>query len=201
MDYKEKENFYKIRKTILEMIEDRGILIPEVEKLTFEQFCIKYSSNKLDIFINDTIKNKKIYIYYHNDTKSFGKSDFTSIVKKITTEYSDQNINLLLILKEKENSAISKELNKDIYKNVEIFLRKNLLFNITHHTFVPKHILLTEEEAVIIETKYNTTRSKLPNINKDDPIVKYYSMKSGQVCKILRNSPEVGETVYYRAVK
>ena len=59
-----------------------------------------------------------------------------------------KNINLILLLKDKENSAVSKELSKDIYKNVEIFLKKNMIFNVTKHIYVPQHILLNKEEEL-----------------------------------------------------
>ena len=76
-----------------------------------------------------------------------------------------------------------------------------MIFNITHHELVPKHIILTKEEENELLEKYNTTRGKLPKLSKSDPIAKYYGMKSDQICKILRKSPEVGEYVYYRLVR
>jgi DNA-directed RNA polymerase subunit H (RpoH/RPB5) len=106
-----------------------------------------------------------------------------------------------LILKEKENSAVSKELAKEIYKNVEVFLRKSMTFNITHHEFVPQHIILTPEEEKEVLDKYYTTKGKLPKMSKNDPVAKYYGMKSEQVCKIIRKSPEVGTYIYYRLVR
>jgi DNA-directed RNA polymerase I, II, and III subunit RPABC1 len=76
-----------------------------------------------------------------------------------------------------------------------------MIFNITHHVFVPKHILLNLEEERELLEKYNTTKGKLPKISKSDPIAKYYGMKSNQICKIIRRSPEVGEYFYYRLVR
>ena len=76
-----------------------------------------------------------------------------------------------------------------------------MIFNITHHIYVPKHIILTKEEEKEVLEKYNTTKGKLPKIPKTDPIAKYYGMKSDQICKIIRKSPEVGEYVYYRLVR
>ena len=200
MDLQNKKNLYKVRETILEMISDRGYDIPDEEKITLEQFIIKYNNKNLDIFINNENKNKKIYVYFHNEIKNFSKSDLT-IIQQIINKYEDPNISFLLILNDKENSAISKELAKDTYKNVEIFLKKNLMFNISRHVFVPKHILLTPEEEVKLLEIYNTTKGKLPKISKTDPIAKYYGMKNDQICKIIRKSPEVGEYVYYRLVR
>jgi DNA-directed RNA polymerase I, II, and III subunit RPABC1 len=201
MDFQDKKNLFKVRQTLLEMIEDRGYYIPENIKITLEEFIILYNNKNLDIFIDSEHNNKKIYIHFHNEVKNFSKSDLKTLMQKIIGQYEDQDINLILLLREKENSAVSKELSKEAYKNVEIFLKKNMIFNITHHVLVPKHIILTKEEEIELLEKYNTTRGKLPKISKTDPIAKYYGMKSDQICKIIRKSPEVGEYVYYRLVR
>ena len=201
MDFQDKKNLYKVRETILEMINDRGYLVPESENITFEQFLLKYNNKNIDIFINDEVKNKRIYIHFHNDIKNFSKGDLKNVTQKVISEFNDQDINLILLLREKENSAVSKELMKEAYKNVEVFLKKNMLFNITHHVLVPKHILLRKEEEKDLLEKYNTNKGKLPKISKVDPIAKYYGMKSDQICKIIRKSPEVGEYIYYRLVR
>ena len=201
MDFQEKKNLYKVRETILEMITDRGYTIPESENISFEQFEIKYNNKNLDIYIYDQNLEKKIYVYFHNDLKSFGKSDLKSNMQKIISQYSDEDINIIFILRDKENSAVTKELSKESYKNVEVFLKKNMLFNITHHVYVPKHILLSQDEEKELLQKYNTTKGKLPKMSKLDPVAKYYGMKTDQVCKIIRKSPEVGEYIYYRLVR
>jgi len=190
MDFlKDKKDLYKVRQTLLEMIEDRGYTVPDIEKITFEEFNIKYNNKNIDIYIKDELKNKSFYIHFHNENKNFSKSDLKNIMQKIISIYGDETINLILLLKEKENSTVSKELTKDIYKNIEIFLRKNMIFNVTRHIYVPQHILLTKEEEVQLLETYNTTKGKLPKIFKTDPIAKYYGMKNDQICKIIRKSP------------
>jgi len=76
-----------------------------------------------------------------------------------------------------------------------------MIFNITHHEYVPKHILLSKEEEDEVLEKYNTSKNKLPKILRTDPIARYYGMKNDQICKIIRKSPEVGEYIYYRLVR
>jgi len=201
MDFQDKKNLFKVRETILEMINDRGYIIPESEKVTLEQFIIKYDNKNLDIYIDDVLNNQKIYVHFHNELKSFSKSDLKNIMTKIISIYNDPDINIILLLRDKENSAVSKELMKEMYNKVEVFLKKRMAFNITKHQFVPKHSILNEEEEKELLEKYNTTKGKLPKISKNDPIAKYYGMKTDQVCKIIRWSPEVGETNYYRLVR
>jgi DNA-directed RNA polymerase I, II, and III subunit RPABC1 len=201
MDLQEKQTLYKVRTTVLEMLYDRGYIVSDIENISFEEFVIKYNNKNIDIFVNSEIKNEKVYIHFHNEIKNFSKNDLKNIMQAIISKYNDQDINLILILREKENSAISKELSKDTYKNVEIFLRKNMVFNVTKHVYVPKHIILTKDEEKELLDKYYTTKGKLPKMPKSDPIAKYYGMKSEQICKIIRKSPEVGEYVYYRLVR
>jgi DNA-directed RNA polymerase I, II, and III subunit RPABC1 len=199
MDFQDKINLYKVRKTIIEMIEDRGHHVPDIEKIGIEEFIIKYNNKLLDIYIDDN--GYKIYVHFHNDVKNFSKNDLKNLMKKITNDYED-DIHVILLLKEKENSAVTKELSKEIYKNVEVFLKKNMMFNITHHEYVPKHSILSKDEEKDLLEKYNlTTTKKLPKISKDDPVAKYYGMKTNQICKIIRKSPEVGTYIYYRLVR
>jgi DNA-directed RNA polymerase I, II, and III subunit RPABC1 len=199
-DFQDKKEWFNVRKTVLEMLQDRGHVIPEeVSIVNFEQFSIKYDTDNIDIYINDEIKNKKIYVHFNiNLNKKFGKSDLVETLKKVVGTYKDENINLILLLREKENSTVTKELERKQYENVEIFLKKNMIFNITQHIYVPKHIVLSNEESEEVVAKFNTPKIKFPKILKSDPVARYFALKSGMMFKILRKSPEVGESISYR---
>ena len=200
MNFEEKNTLFKIRKTIIEMVEDRKYIIPDSDKINFEEFSAQFDAKNMDIFINDENKSP-LYIHFHNENKSLAKSDLKNLVESLIEKYDNHEIKIIILLKEKGNGSIFKELNKEEYKNVEFFMNKNMIFNITHHQMVPKHSLLSSEEEKEILEKYNTTKNKLPKILRSDPIVRYYGMKQDQICKIIRKSPEVGESVYYRLVK
>lgn len=206
MDFEERKTLYNIRKTVIEMLEDRNYIVPDSEKINFDDFTLKFKNKNIDIFIDNSseennIDNKKVYVYFHNENKTIAKSDLKNKVNNLIEEYNDEEIKLIILLKEKGNGSIFKEITKEIYKNVEIFMNKNMIFNITHHDFVPKHSILSKDEEDEVLDKYSTTKNKLPKIFKNDPVAKYYGMKSNQVCKIIRKSPEVGDYVYYRLVK
>ena len=200
MNFEEKNTLFKIRKTVIEMVEDRKYIFPDSDKINFEEFSAQFDAKNLDIFINNENKSP-IYIHFHNENKSLAKSDLKNLVESIIEKYNNHEIKIIILLKERGNGSIFKELNKEEYKHVEIFMNKNMIFNITHHQLVPKHTLLSSEEEEEILEKYNTTKNKLPKILRTDPIVQYYGMKPDQICKIIRKSPEVGESVYYRLVK
>lgn len=206
MDFEERKTLFNIRKTVLEMLKDRNYTVPESEYINFDDFSMKFKNKNLDIFIdnnqsNNEDNNQKIYVYFHNENKTLSKVDLKNLLNKIIETYSDEEIKLIVLLKEKGNGSIFKEIAKEIYKNVEIFMNKNMIYNVTHHEFVPKHIILSKEEENEVLDKYSTTLNKLPKILKNDPVAKYYGMKPNQICKIIRKSPEVGDYVYYRIVK
>lgn len=202
MDFEEINKLFNVRKTVIEMLQDRNYIIPETENISFDEFSIKYKNKSIDIFIdNASSENEKIYVCFHNENKTISKVDLKNLLNKLIETYQDEKIKLIILLKEKGNGSILKEINKEIYENVEIFMNKNMIFNITHHDFVPTHVILSKEETDEILNKYSTTLIKLPKILKSDPIAKYYGMKINQVCKITRKSPEVGNYIYYRLVK
>lgn len=72
---------------------------------------------------------------------------------------------------------------------------------IQDHVLVPKHILLTKEEAQELFTKYNITPSQMPMISAKDPAIKDINAEVGDIIKILRNSPTEREAIFYRIVK
>lgn len=72
---------------------------------------------------------------------------------------------------------------------------------IEKHFLVPKHFLLSQEDAEKILVKLNVTRKELPLILKNDPAIKRVKPKSGDIIKIIRHSFTAGESIYYRVVK
>ncbi len=201
-NFKELNNLYKIRKTVLEMMVDRGISVPVELEMTLEQFSIQYSTRNIDIYINDTAQNKKVYIhFYSNESKNFGKNDLKSLSAKLLKDYEDENLMLILILKDKENSMVTKELNKQNYRNVEIFLHQHLIINITRHFTQPKFTVLTEDQERDLLLQYNTTKKQLPKIEKTDAVARYYGLKPGQIIQCQRNSTVSGISNFYRVCK
>jgi DNA-directed RNA polymerase subunit H len=72
--------------------------------------------------------------------------------------------------------------------------------DITKHYLVPKHIILSEEEKKELLEKYKVSLSDLPKIKISDPALKNLNAKPGDIVKIIRNNPMIGEEIYYRVV-
>jgi DNA-directed RNA polymerase subunit H len=74
------------------------------------------------------------------------------------------------------------------------------VFSVFEHELVPKHIVLSKEEAEEVLKKYHVKPYQLPYIKKNDPAIKEIGAKPGDIVKIIRKSPTAGEAVAYRYV-
>ena len=204
----QEKKLYKIRKTCLEMLEDRKYVIANIIKnISYDDFKKMFNNKNIDLKIvaNDLenipeMERKNIYIYFQIDDSSFGKNDLKKIINDIYTKYKTEDVLIILVLKDNPNTAVKKELKNSKYKNIEVFERKNLEFNVSKHILIPQHIKLTKEQSQNVLETYNCTYEQLPKIFSTDPQIKYHGMKVGDICKIIRNTKENGIDIAYKLI-
>ena len=86
-------------------------------------------------------------------------------------------------------------------KNIELISGNELpSFNIFKHKLVPKHEIISKEEAEELLKKYRIKPWKLPLIKASDPAAKMIGAKPGDILKITRKSPTAGKAITYRYV-
>ena len=68
------------------------------------------------------------------------------------------------------------------------------------NNLVPKHELLDAESAQKLIEKYKVSRNEFPKIKKSDAALTDIKPKNGDIIRITRNHPSVGESYYYRVV-
>ena len=73
-------------------------------------------------------------------------------------------------------------------------------FDVMKHDLVPRHELLSDEEARAVLEKYGTSPDQLPKIFANDAVARAVRAKPGQIIRIKRKSPTAGEHVAYRYV-
>lgn len=164
--------------------------------------------NKKKIKITKSIENK-IYNLYDNEL--IGKYDnlFIIINENITDSIIQikdnlnnklqQNIDIEPIKKEITKNNLN--LNKNHFKYVDIYSLNSLQLNINNHILVPIHkVIRNNDEINKILEQCNTSKNKLPIINRNDPIAKIKRMIPGDICEITRITPK-GEILYYRICK
>ncbi len=69
-----------------------------------------------------------------------------------------------------------------------------------NHFLVPKHEILSEEEAAALLTNLKIKVENLPKISSNDPAIQYLNPKLGDIVKITRKSATAGISYYYRLV-
>lgn len=85
-------------------------------------------------------------------------------------------------------------------KIVEHFSEDELVVDITEHELVPEHQLLSPQEKAHLLKQYGLEERQLPQIQKRDPIARYFGAQKGQVFRIVRKSETAGKYVTYRIV-
>jgi DNA-directed RNA polymerase subunit H (RpoH/RPB5) len=175
------ENFIK-------MLTNRNIL----DKTKLEQNIADFIAQQNDDNVYQLKKQNICMLYYNKKISNLNKN---SEIGLFLQKYADKT--KFAIVAFAQNKVISQINN--VFKT-EIFSINELLINIVDHIIVPQHILLSEEETQVVLDEYNARKRDMPKILKSDPIVRYYNMPVGRICKIIRPSDTSGESVYYRLV-
>jgi len=88
--------------------------------------------------------------------------------------------------------------------NIQHYFYRDLEFNPTHHTYVPKHTVLSKEEAKAFFEKNKVLPNQLPSMVKADPIAKYFGVNTGDIIHIerlnLRGDTLVNNYSFFRRV-
>tara|TARA_Y100001970_G_C13949530_1_gene707515 strand:+ start:91 stop:846 length:756 start_codon:yes stop_codon:yes gene_type:complete len=85
------------------------------------------------------------------------------------------------------------------FRNIHVFDIKTLSYDISQHTYVPKHRCIRgKNEIKSILKKTNSIPSQLPIIQRTDPMAKRLRLAPGDICEITRNSERCGDYLYYR---
>jgi len=198
------DKIYKSRKTVIELMEDRGVNMDKFKEYTINEVELMVSNmpkaNK-DISPVDITLDKGIIKYIL--TPKIRVTNLMSLTNQILEDYSEGDT-IIFIIRDKITSEDSiDEFFRNIYTKEKIFVQffhlDTLTFNVTNHSLVPRHeILSTEETNELIKSLYITDIKKLPKINASDPISKYYGIKKGEVFRITRPSETSGISYYYR---
>jgi len=173
----------------------------EIEVETKEEKNEKNDKDKLDEK-NKNYGGKRvngIYVDFSTSQKSLGKAIFKTKITEIFEKYTSE-VHVILVLKNKINNIIIKELDKDKNSNVETFIENKLYYNITKHYLVSQHIPISKKEANLVLLKYNATKKQIPKILITDPVARYYGMRLGDMCKIIRKNKYIGSIISYRIV-
>ena len=186
-------NIYRSFITLKDMLTDQKRDINLLNNISNEELEIihRQSDNIFQIFAN---KNMKI-IYYLNS-----KFKFADLKKFIQSKDNEPVTDIIIIFKEKINSFNPKNIEEFNNINLQVFIIKELLFNISKHALVPKHEVVKDPKEISKLVEYYNLKSKLqfPIILKTDPMARYLNVQSGDLVRVTRISPSSAKSVLYR---
>lgn len=223
------KKLYLSRKTIIEMLKDRYFLCENqaINIMPFSQFNDLYESSS-DIFNNYSgildiyssyigkehkLQNTKTIVKFvmSIDNKNSREpivgsakkaiNEINNILIPMTNKQYDlkKNDTIILIICYGENLHEAHLQIENYLDNIQIFHLNRLIFNISKHNLIPKHIKMNINEVNELKKKFMLdTVEKLPHILNTDPMAKYLNLKCGDVCKIIRPSKNAGEHICYR---
>lgn len=85
-------------------------------------------------------------------------------------------------------------------KNNEVFRIMEIIRDISKHHLVPKHILLTNDEATKLMDEYKIKKKDMGRIYIDDPMARYLYCQKDDIVQIVRETINSGYSTYYRLV-
>ena len=196
--YNETEKLEIITTNLLKMLKERK-LINDYEKLINQVFNNLKNKNSYDIKLDNNDRfNADIYsiMLLNDNINNLSKSSvFSSILSKYNKKINSHIIMIVEDIKDKIREKILLQ-----YNNIEIFKKIELMMNLVDHMYIPKHILLTEEEKEIFYKEYNVSNDQMQKISIFDPVSIYYNAKKNDIFRIIRSSDITGTTFSYRLV-
>ena len=209
------KKIYTSRKTVLELLNDRGYPTDKYNNYTINEISTMIKTTHrlvsglnplpgpLDILLTRE-DGRKIYVKYNLDI-----SRLTAVIKTMNHEIFDKVIDkkdtLLLLVAGKFNittATVTTYIDKMYYSDgcfIQMFNVAHLLFNRSKHEIVPKHRIISEKEKRQVMKRYNMSSvDNFPMILKEDAIAKYYGCRPGDICEITSHSGISGSYVKYR---
>ena len=175
--------------TLRQMLIDRGVDTSSLNQISAED--ITSISSSRNVFHVDIASCRYRLIFDMNP--KFKLAD----VRKLLEEEGPTVF--VVIAKDKPAHAALKGV-AELKKDVQFFDLRELQFNVSQHTLVPKHEPIRDEAVIdALVSKYKLkSRFQFPLILTTDPMARYLALKPGQLVKITRASPSSGSYVLYR---
>lgn len=215
-------NVKEFKKCMNTITEDDGLLSKRDYMLHDKFNNLNYNElnnyNSIEL-IGKSKSNDNLYcfIYFVNNTSFLSKSYKTNSsnnINKVEEEIkllynlnknTEIEINLIIILTQlmKINNYIleKKIIEKINIENIQIFTYNNLLFNITKHSKIPKHIRVIRNKNEINELcklRNISDINKLAKIQMNDPLANFYGLRVGELFEFKKYNKNAGIYIYYR---
>ncbi|KAI8465936.1 MAG: RNA polymerase [Monoraphidium minutum] len=194
---------YQIRRTCLEMLADRDYLVGEDDLgMTFDQFRERFgalgsvSKDQLTLLQQHRDDPSQKIVVFFPDASKVGVKE----IKDMSEKMKEEAVHRAILVVAQNLTPFARSVVADMQGKqvMEVFTEAELLVNITKHTLVPSHRILSPEEKATLLARYKVKEAQLPRIQLSDPVARYYGLQRGQVVRIVRSSETAGRYVTYR---
>lgn len=195
---------YKARVTLLSQLEEQGYDTSNLSGFSISEIGTMLKHDQLDFMVSRQ-DGRKTYVKFHH-AKALRPANVYDFVEQLfkseESKVLDKDDTLYIIANSVANDTLTRVLGllwqqENFYVVVNSLAR--LQYNALEHVLVPKHIVLSDTEAVEIKSKYSIRKdTQLPAISRFDPIAIIIGLRPGQICKIMRPSRTSINAVNYR---
>lgn len=211
---------YKSRDTLLDMLRQRGYDVKSLQNYSYDTITLllenheqgKFQSDEklsiLDIKLKHPKNDTTIVVKYRLDDKIKKSKPLKKLVASIYKEHELTEKDTLILLVINRILPKPNDKNNSVYtlteefrqqgKYIQVFGLENLVINISKHIFVPKHVILSDEEVKDLCNHYNIKPSNLHKILHQDPMAKFIGLRPGQIVKTNTNNPITGISSTYK---
>jgi len=196
----------KSRGIILSMLQRRGYDTTEYNNYSINEIRVMRNNDNLDMLLKKSGTTCYVMYYIGEKHKKFKSNDLKkAVIEYFESEVLGENDELIIIMDDK--LLLSKKYSnftgklENYYAQgyfIQLFNISSLLYDVTKHSLVPEHIILSNTEKEALLKHFNIVEEKLPRISRFDPVAKFIGLRPGDVCKIKRSSYTSGEIDYYR---
>jgi len=197
---------FRVRRTLCELLSDRGYAISDEDlKMTKEGFISKFSDppnrEQMVMLAEKKDKSESLFVFFSSEAR-LGVKPIREYFNRMTEQKITRSILVVQGGITPYAMTVMKAFagHKDTPMQMEQFQESELVVNITQHTLVPKHVLLSDDEKQALLKKYKLKPTQLPRIQQTDPVARYMGLEKGQVVQIQRSSETAGRYITYRLV-
>ena len=197
---------WRVRKTIFEMLADRGFVVSErYRNESKEAFAQQWAEivtrgggrRDMVILVQHAQTGEQLIVFFPEDTS---KRVGVKPIRELAEKMEEKSISRGIIVVQQPLTAFARSAVSEAAPRleIEVFMESELVVNVTHHELVPKHVPLSPEEKRSLLDRYKVRENQLPRILSTDPVARYYGVRKGVVMKIIRPSETAGRYVTYR---
>jgi DNA-directed RNA polymerase subunit H (RpoH/RPB5) len=194
---------YKARITLLTQLSEQGYDVSKLTGISITEVGTMLKHDQLDFNVTRD-DGRNVYVKFHH-TKALRPANVYDFVDQLFK--SDDPIlaptdSLYIVANSDANDTLTKVLGL-LWQQEKLYVVVNSLaklqYNALEHTLVPKHYVLTDDEAAEVRRKYSIRKdSQLPAISRFDPIAVIIGLRPGQICQVVRPSRTSINSINYR---